>query len=171
MPYIHAPTQEYPLTAEQVASAFPTTSFPRDAAARDATFAERGYHRVIDLPEPPHDPSTQRIVQHTAPTLAQGGWTLGWDVVALTQQEMTDALAAWRSAASVTMRQARLALLTANRLDDVEAAVAQAERSVQIEWEYATVVERVSPLVTALGAALGLDDAAIDALFGDAATR
>lgn len=71
----------------------------------------------------------------------------------------------------VSMRQARLALLAADLLDDVEAMMTQADRAVQIEWEYATVVDRNSPLVVAIGAALGLTDAQIDALFADAATR
>jgi len=71
----------------------------------------------------------------------------------------------------VTMRQARLALLAAGLLDAVEAAVAQADRAVQIEWEYATVVERTSPLVEAIGSGLGMDAEAIDNLFADAATR
>lgn len=71
----------------------------------------------------------------------------------------------------VTMRQARLALLAAGLLDAVEAAVGRAERPVQIEWEYATVVERNSPLVVTIAAGLGLDAAAIDALFADAAAR
>jgi hypothetical protein len=71
----------------------------------------------------------------------------------------------------ITMRQCRLQLLAADLLDDVDAAVAQADRAVQIEWEYATVVDRNSPLVSAIGASLGLDDAAIDQLFVDAAQR
>lgn len=71
----------------------------------------------------------------------------------------------------VSMRQARLALLSAGLLDDVEAAIAQADRAVQIEWEYATVVDRASPLVEAIGTALGLTDVQIDALFADAAAR
>ena len=70
---------------------------------------------------------------------------------------------------SVTMRQARLALLAAGRLDDVDAAVASAPRAVQIEWEYATTVERASPLVAAIGAGLSMDDAALDDLFAGAA--
>jgi hypothetical protein len=69
----------------------------------------------------------------------------------------------------VTMRQARLALLEAELLDDVDAAVTQAPRAVQIEWEYATTVDRASPLVAAIGAGLSLDDAAIAALFEAAA--
>lgn len=72
---------------------------------------------------------------------------------------------------AVTMRQARLALLASGLLDAVQAAVAQAEQAVQIEWEYATVIERGSPMVATIAAGLGLDDAAIDALFADAAAR
>ena len=71
----------------------------------------------------------------------------------------------------VTMRQARLALLAADLLDDVEVMMSEADRAVRIEWEYATVVDRNSPLVVAIGGSLGLTDAQIDALFADAATR
>lgn len=69
----------------------------------------------------------------------------------------------------VTMRQARLALLAADLLDDVEAAIVQADRAVQIEWEYATVVDRASPLVASISSSLGLSNAEIDALFVNAA--
>lgn len=69
----------------------------------------------------------------------------------------------------VTMRQARLALLSVNLLDDVEAAVAAAGRAAQIEWEYATEVQRTHPLIAAVQQAQGLSDAQIDALFVAAA--
>ena len=72
--------------------------------------------------------------------------------------------------ASVTARQARLALLGAGLLDDVEAMLADpAHRATRIEWEYATQVERVSPLVDSIGGALGLTSEQIDALFRQAA--
>jgi len=76
---------------------------------------------------------------------------------------------------SVTPRQARLALLQIGKLDAVSAALATipdpARRTAaQIEWEYATVIERNSPLVTSLAAGLGLTAADIDALF-EAASR
>jgi hypothetical protein len=70
---------------------------------------------------------------------------------------------------AVTMRQARLALLGAGMLDDVEAAIAAAPRAVRIEWEYATQIERASPLVAAIAAELDLDAPALDALFAAAA--
>lgn len=72
---------------------------------------------------------------------------------------------------AVTMRQARLALLSAGLLDAVDAAIAAAPRAVQIEWEYATQIERASPLVGAIAAGLGLDDGDLDALFIAAASR
>lgn len=73
----------------------------------------------------------------------------------------------------VTMRQARLALLAAGKLEDVGAAIAAipdaiARQAAQIEWDYAHEVHRTSPFVQQLGAALGLDDAGLDALFAQA---
>lgn len=70
---------------------------------------------------------------------------------------------------SVTMRQARLALLGAGLLASVDAAInalpSPQKEAARIEWEYATEVQRSSGLVPMMGAALGLDDAALDALF------
>ena len=69
--------------------------------------------------------------------------------------------------ASVSMRQARLALVNApgGLYTKVQAAVEVADQATQVEWEFASRVERNSPLVATLGAALGLDAAALDALF------
>jgi hypothetical protein len=70
---------------------------------------------------------------------------------------------------SVSMRQARLALLGAGLLDAVEATIAAMEgaegKAAQIEWEYATEVRRDSPLVAGLTAALGLTEEQLDSLF------
>ena len=74
---------------------------------------------------------------------------------------------------AVTMRQARLALLAANMLTTVNTAIAGmpgAEgEAARIEWEYAQEVRRDSALVQSLIPALGMNDAAIDALFTAAA--
>ena len=69
----------------------------------------------------------------------------------------------------VTMRQARLALLGAGLLDNVNSAIATAGQAALIEWEFANSVVRGSPFITQLGAALGMTDAQIDALFVAAA--
>ena len=69
----------------------------------------------------------------------------------------------------VTMRQARLALLGAGLLAQVNTAVANmpgAEGdSARIEWEYAQEVRRDSPLVAALSATFGWTSAQLDDLF------
>lgn len=65
----------------------------------------------------------------------------------------------------LTMRQARLVLHQTGLLDEVEAAVASADRSVQIEWEFAGEVNRTWPTLVTLASALNLNDAALDALF------
>ena len=69
----------------------------------------------------------------------------------------------------VTMRQARLALLSAGLLDDVEMVIAAAGRAAQLEWEYAAVVERSNPAVAAVQQQQALTDAQIDDLFREAA--
>ena len=66
---------------------------------------------------------------------------------------------------SVSMRQARLALLAAGLLDQVEVAMQSASQAEQIEWEYATEVRRDSPLVTSMTAALGWSSEQVDQLF------
>lgn len=75
---------------------------------------------------------------------------------------------------TVTMRQARLALLQAGLLDSVNTAIATMQgvegEAARIEWEYASEVVRSSQLVSGLGAALGLTDQQLDDLFAVAAT-
>lgn len=70
---------------------------------------------------------------------------------------------------SISMRQARLALLDAGLLQPVSAAIAampgKEGDAARIEWEYAQSVRRDSPLIANLAAALKLDDEKIDNLF------
>ena len=75
---------------------------------------------------------------------------------------------------SVTMRQARLALLRAGLLDDVDAAIAAIPDPVQrkaaeIEWEYAQTVDRNSPFTQQMAVGLNLTAEQLDALFTQAA--
>lgn len=69
----------------------------------------------------------------------------------------------------VTMRQARLALMEAGLLGQIDAAVASIGGAAAVEWEYSTNVERNWPLVASLAASLNLSDAQLDALFTRAA--
>ena len=74
----------------------------------------------------------------------------------------------------VSMRQARLALFEQGVLGSVQTAidgmVDPAKTITQISWDYATEVHRDDDLVVQLSAALGLDNAALDALFTLAAS-
>ena len=69
----------------------------------------------------------------------------------------------------VTMRQARLELLKRALLDDVEAVIAATGREAQIQWEYASVVERSNPVIAIVQQQQGMTDAQIDDLFREAA--
>ena len=68
---------------------------------------------------------------------------------------------------SITMRQARLYLLSLELLDDVELLVSQ-NKAQQIEWEYASEVQRTNQLIPALQEALGLTNAQVDNMFIEA---
>lgn len=68
---------------------------------------------------------------------------------------------------SITMRQARLYLLSKGLLGMVDSIVSQNE-SWKIEWEYATDVVKNSPLVAALAGELGLNVGDIDLMFSEA---
>lgn len=75
-----------------------------------------------------------------------------------------------RVPATITMRQARLALLRAGLLGAVNAAFdaiedADDKAEAQIEWEYAATVERNATWVSNLSVALGLTVQQLDDLF------
>lgn len=72
--------------------------------------------------------------------------------------------------ASVTPYQARQALNAANLRDAAEIAIAAASYDVRDAWEYALTIERNSPFIAAMSAALGLSAGQVDDLFILAAT-
>lgn len=73
----------------------------------------------------------------------------------------------------VTPRQARLALLQANLLSNVNAAIESLEEpektQVKIEWEFASEIRRESPLVKKLANAMQLSNVELNELFVSAA--
>ena len=68
---------------------------------------------------------------------------------------------------TITLRQARLYLLSIGLLDDLENIISQ-NRAYQIEWEYANQIERESPLVSIMGQTLVLTSSDIDNMFMEA---
>jgi hypothetical protein len=76
----------------------------------------------------------------------------------------------------ITARQIRLWLVSHGvSMAAVESAVdaipdATQREMVRVEWEYAPYIERSHPMLIPLAAALGLDEAAVDAAFREAAS-
>lgn len=68
----------------------------------------------------------------------------------------------------VSARQARLALLNNNLLDEVNVLVSTQPKSVQITWEYATEVRRDDQILNQLAINLNLTEEDLDNLFVEA---
>lgn len=71
--------------------------------------------------------------------------------------------------ASVSPRQARLALLRAGLLEQVETAVKAGSKQAQIEWEFGLEIRRDHEWLAIIAAQIGLSDAQVDDLFRSAA--
>lgn len=146
-----------------------------DPDARDANGIE-----PLHPTEAPAITSSQRLELLGYIRDEENRWVSHWIVVDLTADELAQiaadkaAAAAARVPKFVTMRQASQALIYAGLDDDVEGMLAampgQAGKLARAEWVKSQVVERDRPLVLQMGAALGLDSAALDALFIHAAS-
>ncbi len=106
-------------------------------------------------------------------TIEQFGFTLA-DFPGVVAPALPEYIAPKMAApTAITMRQARLALLGAGLLAQVNAATAAMPgatgEAARIEWEYAQEVRRDSPLLAALAPALGMSSAQVDDLFVAAA--
>jgi hypothetical protein len=86
-----------------------------------------------------------------------------------TQEELDAQAEALRLGKEVTMKQARLALLNAGLLSQVESTIAGLpspdKEAVSIQWEYSTTLRRSHSWVLALADALGLTESQLDDLF------
>ena len=76
-----------------------------------------------------------------------------------------DPLIAWRASAKASRFQAFAALSAAGKLTDATAAVNAAGGVAKLAWDNAIEFRRNSPTIAALASAVGLDAAALDALF------
>jgi hypothetical protein len=127
---------------------------------------------VVNQAEPDFDPFTQRLEEVITETDTE--IQRGWNVVDLTTEEQAQFLSDWRATASVSMRQARLALIEQGFISQVQDAIAlipEPDKSkIEAEWEYASTVERGSVWVATLQPALGLTDEQMDNLFKLAGT-
>lgn len=162
--YIKISTQQYPMNEAQIRAENPNVSFPVPF------MPTADYAFVVSTSKPSFNPSTQ-WVREVAPVESNGVWYKQWEVVNYTQEEL-DAMnqpEVQPVPQEVTMRQARLALLDANLLNAVDAAIdamqSPAREQAIIEWEYSSTVKRDSHLISELMPALGLTEQQVDDLF------
>lgn len=133
----------------------------------EGDFTTGSIRSVVNEPRPAFNYDTE-IAE---PTVIESQTEIrnSWIIRDLTEEEIQDRVLQSRKGASISMRQCRLALLSQGLLGEIEGAIASMDEpmksAVSIEWEYGSVVERTSPWVMGMGAALGLDDAALDQLF------
>lgn len=157
----------FPFTQADLQSMYPGASVPT-LWTTNFMAAERIVH-VIVKGRPEYDQLTHKAVEGM-PVFnpVKGQWEQSFDIVALSADELRA-----RVPVAVSMRQARLALLSVGLLTVVNDAIAAMPgadgEAARIEWEYATEVRRDSPLVAALSGPLNLADADLNQLFISAA--
>uniref|UniRef100_E6VL45 Uncharacterized protein n=1 Tax=Rhodopseudomonas palustris (strain DX-1) TaxID=652103 RepID=E6VL45_RHOPX len=121
---------------------------------------------ILERPEDWDVPPGHSLYPEGTEPLEIGGTVLG-GVYTAPRQPPSIPLA---PVASVTPKQARLALLQAGLLDQVEAVIAAGSKADQITWEFATEIRRDDPLLVSIGSGLTLSSDQIDVLFKYAAT-
>ncbi len=149
----------YPYTLTDLRRDNPGVSFPSDMTNFDAS--DWHCYPVQDTPSPE---AQSKIAQRTDPELVDGMWQERWTLVDAPPAPVPQ---------SVEMAQARLALLYAGLLPQVDVAIdsipdATQREAARVQWEYRTEVRRNSELVIELGTRLGLTDEQIDDLFRSA---
>ena len=154
----------------QIREAFPNVSFPE--ILTDDLLAEFEVYQLVPV-EVTYDPSTQKKVLKD-PVIVAGKWTEVWEVTDMTTEEINN----YRKSQVpqvVFMRQARLALLEVNLLDNVEGIINTLpepfKSEAKIEWEYATDVRRDWPTLNQIAEYLELTEDYIDDLFILAASK
>ena len=144
---------KFPLTLDPPINGTATIQQAAWLSDKDPTdYGLTGPHEIV---RPEFNEATQKLVKQPSGD---------FEAVDLTAQELDD-----RKPKVVTMRQARLALLSQKLLSNVDAVIASfpspQKEAAQIEWEFASTVERNSDLVAMLSQSLSLTDEQMDALF------
>jgi hypothetical protein len=116
-----------------------------------------GDWRVVGEVVPSFDASTHQLGSKTLQVLEDDTVAHVWSVVELPPPQVPVEIQMW---------QARSILFRSGLLGQVEQAVKAATNpEIEIAWEYAPNVVRQSAFVSAMAAAINLDNAAIDNLF------
>lgn len=164
--YFHPETNRKFTLHSEIRAAFPSVLFPDTISDSELEYCGV-FLLVYERPEV----GPLQVAEPSAISSVGGQWVQMWNVRDITPEELEASKPLVPH--EVSMRQARLALLARGVLDLVGAAIdslpSPGRTAARIEWDYSSVVARNSPLVVMMGAALGLDDDALDELFINAA--
>ena len=140
---------------------YPDTSFP--AVLSVDLLNDFGADPVLEGPQPTL--TENQYSRYDGAEQVEGTWFTVYTAVDYTEEEIAARLEQWRQSTSCTPFQGRMALSDASLLTNAEAAVNAADDKTKTAWEYALIWQRSSPMISALGAALGMTDVQIDDLF------
>lgn len=120
-------------------------------------------HPLLALAPPAYNPQTHSVIRDGC-EFVDNQWQYKWRIDELTPEQIEQ-----RRLASIPQEISRaqfiLALLQVGLLDEVELAIANADKATQINYKERLTFKRDFPLVTTMAQALGKTDVEIDNLF------
>ena len=159
--YINKVTNEF-IEDSEVRLMFANVSFP-NGVLDEIFLAENDIVKVEYEPQPTIDEWTQKVEQDKSATLENGRYIIKYRVLHKTETEIIE----YRKSQvpqSITPLQAKLQLLKIGLLDEVEALVT-GDRTAQLYWEYASVIERDNAVLLLMANSIGLTSEQVDEMF------
>ena len=162
--YINKVTNEL-IEDNNVVLMFANVSFP-NGVLDEAFLAKQNIVKVEYEAQPVIDDFTQDVEQDKFATLENGVYIIKYRILPKTEDEIVE----YRKSQvpqSITPLQAKLQLLKLGLLDEVEVLVT-GDRTSQLYWEYASVVERDNEILLMMAEQLGLTSEQVDEMFIEA---
>lgn len=162
--YINKVTNEL-IEDNNVVLMFANVSFP-NGVLDESFLAKQNIVKVEYEAQPVIDDFTQDVEQDKLATLENGVYIIKYRVLPKTEDEIIE----YRKSQvpqSITPLQAKLQLLKLGLLDEVELLVT-GDRTSQLYWEYASVIERDNEILLMMAEQLGLTSEQVDEMFIEA---
>ena len=162
--YINKATNEL-IEDNNVVLMFANVSFP-NGVLDESFLAEQNIVKVEYEAQPVIDDFTQKVEQDKLATLENGLYIIKYRVLPKTETEIIE----YRNSQvpqSITPLQAKLQLLKLGLLDEVETLVT-GDRTAQLYWEYASIIERDNAVLLSMANSLGLTSEQVDDMFIEA---
>ena len=162
--YINKVTNEL-IDDSNVVLMFANVSFP-NGVLDESFLEEQNIVKVEYGAIPVVDDFTQKVEQDKLVTLENGRYIIKYRVLPKTETEIIE----YRKSQvpqSITPLQAKLQLLKLGLLDEVEALVT-GDKTTQLYWEYASIIERDNAVLLSMANSLGLTSEQVDEMFIEA---